>query len=232
VRDHYLVGALAEPFGIVLWVGLAWCLARWRRPGYAIWPAWLMMGSFVLSGMSSFPPRADLMAPVIPALAVLCALGLMVGIDLLAAIVGGVSERARTYGSIGLVVFLGAVGLRAYYFELPDRFPPDLDNAIFWEAQSLARGSDITLIQPANLSGDYVPWGLTEFDLGVNFHLVKPEVATNTNWPGLCPNSCAVFFTTAQRDEVLPVLTQIWSRGTVQEYPDAGGTIQFYRFTP
>ena len=38
-------------------------------------------------------------------------------------------------------VLLVVAGLRAYFVEMPQRFPPDLGNALFWEAQGLPRGS-------------------------------------------------------------------------------------------
>ena len=69
VSENYLVGALAEPLGILYLLGLGWCLVRVRRPNYAMWPAWFLVGAFVLSATATFPPRAALMLPIVPALA-------------------------------------------------------------------------------------------------------------------------------------------------------------------
>jgi hypothetical protein len=75
-QEHYLVGSLAEPFGILYLLGLAWSMARLRRPGYGIWSMWLLLGGLLASGLSAFPPRAALLLPVAPALVTLAALGL------------------------------------------------------------------------------------------------------------------------------------------------------------
>jgi 4-amino-4-deoxy-L-arabinose transferase-like glycosyltransferase len=232
VNENFLIGALADPFGIVYVLGLGWCLARWKRSAYAIFPAWLLIGGFVLSGMSAFPPRAALMLPVAPALIVLSAVGLVAAIDLLAAIVGGVPDRVKLFGVIGLTVVLGYVGLRTYFVDMPARFPPDLDNTIFWYAQQMKPGADVTLIQPVGTPDDYQPWGMREFDLGVNFHLIKPDALPATNWANLCSNGCAFFFPAADYERVLPQLTQAFGAIAPTPYTDAGGTIQFYAFAP
>ncbi len=232
VNEHYLVGALAGPIGIFYLLGLGWCLVRLRQPGYAIWPAWLLFGALVLSTINTFPPRAAHMLPVVPALTVLGALGLALGIDVLAALAGGISGRAKSIGLIGSVIVLGFLGLYTYYVEMPARFPPDLENAMFWQAQQMPRGSDITLIQPDDLPDDFQPWGLSEFDLGVAFHLLKPGRLDMTNLRGLCSGECRFFFKASARDAALPRLTQVFGNGSLVAYPDAGGVVQAYMFAP
>ncbi|HTP08625.1 MAG TPA: glycosyltransferase family 39 protein, partial [Anaerolineae bacterium] len=130
-RENYLVGSLADPFGILYLMGLAWCVVRFRRSGYAIWPVWLLLGGFLASGLSAFPPRAALLLPVAPALVALSALGLTAGVDVLASVVGDVSERIKSYGLLGATIALALLGLRQYFIEMPQQYPPDLDNAVF-----------------------------------------------------------------------------------------------------
>ena len=124
VNENYLIGSLADPFGILYLLGLAWCFARFRRPAYAIWPIWLLLGGFLAGALSAYPPRAALLLPIVPALITLSALGLTASVDVLAQLVGHVPERIKSYGLIGATLLLAAFGLRAYFVEMPQHFPP------------------------------------------------------------------------------------------------------------
>jgi hypothetical protein len=231
-RDPYLIGALAEPFGLLYLIGLAWCAARFKRPGYAIWPLWLILGAFVLSAMSTYPPRAGLMLPIVPALAVLSALGLIAGIEVIARVLGGVPGRVKLIGAIGLVMVLGVIGLRAYFVDMPDRYPPDLENAMFWHAQTLPHNATLMLITTDDLPDDYRPWGVGEFDLPVAFMRLRPDQLASDAWRVACANECAVFFKASDREAITPGLQQAFGNGSLIEYPDSDGNVSFYRFVP
>ena len=225
VREHYLIGSLADPFGILYLLGLAWSVTRLRRSGYAIWPAWLLLGGFLAGVLSAYPPRTSLLVPIAPALVTLSALGLTAGVDVLANIIGSVPERMKSSGLIGVTLLLALLGLREYFVEMPQHFRPDLDNAVFWEAQALKPGADITLIQPDGVPDNYMPWGLQQFDLGVNYHLIKKADLPATNWSGLCPTGqCRFVYNTADRDSVYPYLVQAFGERAPAEIRGADGT--------
>lgn len=229
VRDPFLVGALAEPFGLLYLIGLAWCAARFKRPGYAIWGLWFVVAAFVLSAMSAYPPRAGLMLPIAPALAVLSALGLLVSVELIARVLGGVPERVKLIGALGLLGVLGVIGLRTYFVEMPDRYPPDLENAMFWQAQALPRNATLMLITSNELPADYRPWGVREFDLPVAFLRLQPNELNTNAWRVACANGCEIFVQATDRDVILPGLQQAFGAGTPVQYPP-NGEPQFYRF--
>ena len=70
-------------------------------------------------------------------------------VEVIARALGGVPGRIKLIGSIGVLIVLivlGVIGLRAYFVELPDRYPPDLENAMFWHAQTLPRDATLVLI--------------------------------------------------------------------------------------
>ena len=231
-RENYLVGSLADPFGILYLMGLAWSVTRLRRSGYAIWPAWLLLGGFLASALSAYPPRAALLLPIAPALVALSALGLVAAVDVLANVIGRGSERARSYGLIGLTLVLALLGLRQYFIEMPQQFPPDLENAVFWEAQSAPPGTDLTLIQSDDLPDNYAPWGLQQFDLGVNYHLVKKADVPTTDWRSLCTNGCRFVYASADRDGVYPYLAQTFGEREPKEIRGADGSPQLYVYAP
>jgi hypothetical protein len=203
---------------------------RLNRPGYAIWPVWLLAGGLLASGLSAFPPRAALSLPVAPALVTLAALGLTAAVDVLAGLIGSVSDRIKSASLIGMTLLLSLLGLRTYFSEMPQRFPPDLENAIFWQAQQLPPGTDIVLIQPDGLPDNFVPWGMSQFDTGVKFHLLKKDDLPVADWNELCPGTCRVFMAAADRGVALPKLTQVFGDQSSVEYANAGGAPQAYLF--
>jgi hypothetical protein len=229
-QEHYLTGPLAEPFGILYLLGLAWSMARLRRPGYAIWPMWLLLGGLLAGGLSAYPPRAALLLPVAPALVTLAALGLTATVDVLAGLIGSVSDRIKAASLVGTTLLLSLLGLRAYFGEVPQRFPPDLENAIFWQAQQLPPGADIVLIQPEGLPDNFVPWGMSQFVTGVKFHLLKKDDLPLADWNELCPGTCRVFMAAADRGAALPELTQVFGDQSSVEYANVSGAPQAYLF--
>ena len=230
VHENFLVGSLAEPFGVLYLLGLAWSVTRLRRSSYALWPVWLLLGGFLASALSSFPPRAALLLPIAPALIVLSALGLVATADVLVGLIGSISERIEAYGLIGVTVVLAVLGLRQYFIEVPRQYPPDLDNAVFWEAQSLRPGADIALIQPDGVPDNYMPWGLQQqFDPEVNYHLIKKADLPATDWNSLCPTSeCRFVYASADRDSVYPYLAQAFGERTPAEIRATDGAVQLY----
>ncbi|CAG0929992.1 hypothetical protein TFLX_01529 [Thermoflexales bacterium] len=229
VHENYLIGSLADPFGVLYLLGLAWSITRLRRSGYAIWPAWLLLGGFMAGALSAFPPRAALLLPIAPVLVTLSALGLTAGVDVLSKLMGNIPERIKTYGLVAATALLALLGLRAYFIEMPQRFPPDLDNAVFWEAQALGPGADITLIQPDGVPDNYVPWGVQQFALDMNYHLIKKADLPVTDWNGLCPSGeCRFVYVSADRDSVYPYLAQVFGERTPTEIRGADGAVQAY----
>ncbi len=229
VHENYLIGSLADPFGILYLLGLAWSIARMRRSGYAIWPAWLLLGGFLSSALSAYPPRAALLLPTAPALVALSALGLTAGVDLLASLVSSVTERIKSYSLIGATLVMALLGLHQYFVDMPHLNPPDLGNAVFWEAQAMNPGTDLTLIQPEGVPDNYMPWGLQQFDLGVNYHLIKKADVPATNWNGLCPTGeCRFVYVGADRDGVYPYLARAFGERVPTEISGADGSVQLY----
>jgi hypothetical protein len=143
---------------------------------------------------------------------------------------GSVPERMKSYGLVGVTLVLALLGLRAYFVEMPRHFPPDLENVIFWQAQQLPDNSDIVLLQPDGVADDFLPWGLREVATNVRFHLLKKDAWADADWSSLCPGSCRVAFSAADREAAYPVLEQAFGQQATAEYPDAEGAPQAYIF--
>jgi len=195
-----------------------------------LWPAWLIIGGLLLSGLSAYPPRAALMLPVVPALVVLSAVGLVAGMDALRQLMRGVGRSVWRYALAGITLLLMLTGLYTYFIAMPQHFPPDLENAMFWQAQQLPRGSDIVLVQPEGVPDDFQPWGLREVETGVQFHLLKKTDLTTADWTSLCAGTCRVFFAASDWDAVIPYLVETFGEQATVEYPSAAGVVQAYAF--
>jgi 4-amino-4-deoxy-L-arabinose transferase-like glycosyltransferase len=230
--EYYLVGALADPIGIIYLVGIGWCLTRLHRSNYALWLGWFWGAGFFLGALTSFPPRGAHLVPIIPALAVLGALGIVALVDAAAAALGNWTHRLKNPALVASVAACAFVGWRAYFVEMPLRYPPTLENVMFWQMQQLPRGTGFVLIKPDDVAEDFAPWKVLRIDTGQIFHLVKPADLAATNWQSMCPQVCRIFFTAAVHDQVETQLEQALGKGTVIAYSDAQGVPQAYSFEP
>jgi hypothetical protein len=94
----------------------------------------------------------------------------------------------------------------------------------------MPRGADIVLIQPDGMPENFMPWGVSQFDTGVKFHLLKKDNLAVADWNALCPGLCRVFVAAADRDEVRPMLAQVFGNQNPLEYINAEGLPQAYLF--
>jgi hypothetical protein len=170
--------------------------------------------------------------PIIPALAVLGALGIVALVDAAAAALGNWTRRLKNPALVASVAACAFVGWRAYFVEMPLRYPPTLENVMFWQMQQLPRGTGFVLIKPDDVAEDFAPWKVLRIDTGQIFHLVKPADLAATNWQSMCPQVCRIFFTAAVHDQVETQLEQALGKGTVIAYSDAQGVPQAYSFEP
>jgi 4-amino-4-deoxy-L-arabinose transferase-like glycosyltransferase len=232
--EHYLVGPLAGPGVIFCLAGLAWTLSLSRRWRATLWSAWAVLGALLLSGLNSFPPRTAHMAAIIPALAVLTAVGIWSLSGLLQRIV---PPRWADWVGVALVTVLVLFGLRAYFIDMPEQYRPNLDNVIFWRARELGEGANLVIVLDESHKPGYRTWGLDDFDLGfdlgVEYHMMQTAEAQAADFGALCDNApCRVFFLPQNADAVLPQLRAQLGAGTVQTHVDSAEQVIGLEFTP
>jgi 4-amino-4-deoxy-L-arabinose transferase-like glycosyltransferase/multisubunit Na+/H+ antiporter MnhC subunit len=170
VSEHYITARLAGPAAVIFYVlGLAYSLARWRKPRYALVLIWFGTCVLLLSVLNTFPPRHTHMVPVIPALALLTALGL-------AAIGEFLRPVLRRRLTAGLVVVLvgvvGGYGLREYFVVVPTVYVPNMENVMFWSALNLTQPEHFIYVYSESSPGGYkefVPWGIHNFKTRASF---------------------------------------------------------------
>ena len=232
-REHYVVGPLAGPGVIFFLAGLAWMLSRSRQWRAMLWIAWVVLGALLLSGLDSFPPRTAHLAVIIPAIAVLAAVGIWLLSGLLRHIV---PSRWADWAGVVITAVLAISGLQAYFLEMPQQYRPNLDNVIFWRARELGEGADIIVVLDESHKPGYRTWGLDDFDLGfdlgVEYHMLQTTEAESADFCALCDDVCHVFFLPQNAGVVLPRLRAQLGAGTVQAHVDSAKQVIGLEFTP
>lgn len=219
-RYHYLVGPLAGPLPVFFLAGFGWMMSQWRRFSATIWMMWIVACAILLSALNTFPPRAAHMVPIVPALAVVTAVGIWLLVDLMQHLLEGVSVR---WVGFALVVTIVLSGLRNYFVVMPQRYMPNLENVMFWRAREMERGSNLVFVIDEPYSLDFSVWGIDKFDLEVDYHSVPAEEIHTTDFHVLCETSCRVFFLPKNAAAVEKQLRADLGEGTVKTRVDAEG---------
>jgi 4-amino-4-deoxy-L-arabinose transferase-like glycosyltransferase len=231
-NEHYVVGPLAAPGTLLYVLGLAWCLARARRPAYRIWPIWLFAGTFLLSAIETQPPHASDLLPIAPVLAVLAAAGLVGLFETARAYLRGMSRRVQLgllAAATGLVCL---TGLLAYFVEMPRRYRPNFEMSMFWSALELSRGSTVIFVRDQAYPPEFEPWGMQNFDTGVAWLPIEPAELDQADLPAACAIDCRVFYTPSYAAATEPRLRQVLGAGGVQSYENELGETIGYAYSP
>jgi len=236
--EHYLVGPLAGPGTLFFLAGLAWALGQRRRLPVILWAVWILVCVVLFSVFNTFPPRTAHMTPLIPALAVLAAVGIWLLSDLLHRFI---HPRWADRVGVVLTLVLALCGLRAYFVVMPRRYMPDLEDVMFWRAQEMGPGSNLVFVEGAPYSPGFRVWGIDQFDLGVEYHSVPAEEVQATDFRALCGTTgrlsahgeaCRVFFLPEDAEVVLSLLRAQLGEGTIRVCVDSEVGIIALEFVP
>lgn len=132
--EHYLACPLAGTYGAFFYfVGLVVALKHLNQMRHQILLLWFFTIFTLLSALNTFPPREDHMVPILPALAILTALGL----EAVAAVVTSLFGRPEKHTRSILVALLAVVmvgGLYDYFVLGMREFPPRPEDVMSWAA--------------------------------------------------------------------------------------------------
>jgi len=146
-EEHSITSGLAGPgSAIFLALGFGLAIANFRKPPHFISAAWFAIGLVLLGVLASLPPRPTHLIAVIPAMALLSAIGL---VSLLDALIKPTPDHQRplwlkNITLTGITAVIAAMGLFRYFLITPLTFPPAPDDYLSW----LGRQSDkpVTMI--------------------------------------------------------------------------------------
>ncbi len=231
-NEHYVVGPLAAPGTLLYVLGLAWCLARARRPAYIVWPIWLFAGTFLLSAIETYPPHASDLLPIAPALSVLAAVGLVGLFDAALGYLRAMDRRVQ----LGLLVtatgLVCLTGLLTYFVEMPRRYRPNLEMSMFWSALEMPRGSTVIFVRDEAYPAGFEPWGMQNFDTGVAWLPIEPAELDRADLPTACAVDCRIFYTPPYAAATEPRLRQVFGQGSVTAYENEFGETIGYAYSP
>lgn len=141
VTEHFMTtnfaGGLLAAIGLAL--GLSLSLRSLKQTRFLLLLTWLGAGLIFLSIIAAFPPRHTHLVAVIPALALLSALGFAASLDILTSalqkrLTPALIDRVQK-GSIAILsVALVFSGLREYFIVMPMRNPPLFEDIASWIA--------------------------------------------------------------------------------------------------
>ena len=157
VTEHFLTTDFAGGFlpAIGLALGLSLGLRTIKQTRSILLLTWLGAGLFFLSIIAAFPPRHTHLVTVIPALALLSAIGFAVSMDtLLSGLRKRWSPSLLGRGSVGLLVLLSAAlvfsGVKEYFTVMPVRNLPLFEDIASWIAWRTEEPLTIVYVGPTD----------------------------------------------------------------------------------
>ena len=217
--DHFVETGLAGGWisPIFFTFGLAVALRDWSRFRFALLLLWLGSGLFFLSIINTFPPRYTHLVTIIPAIAVLVALGVVAVVEMLAASLQWVARSRAVALPLLLataVFMLGYGGWYHYFGKISVIYPDNFERAISWTAWRLG-DEDVLLayIEPAlqRHEVDYLVWSKL---IPQTFRTFTPAQLFQDNNPLRDGKPVIVFFLEDDSSGLVAQLRQI--------IPDAG----------
>lgn len=229
ITQHYIVGALAGPGAIFLVAGVGSTLANLRRVRGVVPLAWASTTALLLSVVCTFPPRDAHMVPIIPALAMLAA----VGIWLLAEVLRGAAGHlpADLLG-IAITLAIMVISLRTFFVVMPQQYKPNLEHVMVWTARETPRQTAMVFILNDPYPPDWRNWWMEQLGIGDRFRAVSAEDVSGPEIYALCQPECRAFFLPADRDRLLPLLVQTLGQGELRTYRDRDGRPIGYAYAP
>jgi hypothetical protein len=141
VTEHFMTTNFSGGFlaAIGLTLGLSVSLRTIKQTRSILLLIWLGAGLFFLSIIAAFPPRHTHLVTIIPALAMLSAIGFVASLDTLAnELPKKWAPALITWGQLGLIVLVSGasvfLGTKQYFTVMPAHNPPLFEDIVSWIA--------------------------------------------------------------------------------------------------
>jgi hypothetical protein len=125
-------GAITPMFFLI---GLMIALRNWKDIRFQTLLTWTLMGLFIFSVLSAFPPSANHTISIIPAFSLLCAVGIIaVSKGLWKDLDKKISAWLGSMTLILILVITTWTGWQKYFVDLPREYPPSFEDIASWIA--------------------------------------------------------------------------------------------------
>ena len=229
VTQHYVVGALAGPGAICFVSGLGWALANLRRLSGQLLLLWVSACALLLSVLCSFPPREVHLLPIIPALAILIAVGIWLLAEVVRPVVG---HWLADMVGVGITLAIMVLGLHTFFVVMPQQYTPELEHVMLWTAWATPRESSVVFVVNDPYPPDWRNGWMERFGMGDRFQAVPAGDVSHVDMQALCQPECSVFFLPADHDRLLPLLVHTLGQGRLRRHTDRDGKAIGYSYTP
>jgi 4-amino-4-deoxy-L-arabinose transferase-like glycosyltransferase len=222
VHKHFIPGSLGGPVGsVLLLIGFLTVLSRYRERGMQLLGLWAFIVVLLLSGLSAFPPQWTRMVPLLPAMSLLAAVGVVV----LAAAAARVATlpALRLPLVVAIVLPLAAVGASGYFERARDVYASGMEDVIGFAAKDAPAASQFLWVYAFPLFAD-PPFLIREFPSRVDYasqglseFLEAPPAATGA--------PLTLFFDNAIGDAVVRRAREVYGPGEARLYIDGAGRV-------
>ncbi len=174
ISEHYIAYPLAGSVGVFFYLfGLVWSIWRFKQPRNQLLLLWFFVNALGLSVLNTVPPRHTHMVALIPALALLTALG----VQILAFGVAAMRRKLEKGRNTLLAFALGLValgGVYDYFIKMPPAYRPQPDQVVLWTGLE-SKGETLYYIYADAAEAEYMPYMATPFRENVIFEPVAAE---------------------------------------------------------
>jgi 4-amino-4-deoxy-L-arabinose transferase-like glycosyltransferase len=134
--QHFLTAELAGPGSSTFFaVGVGIALVGLRKTGRWLLNTWFWIGLICLGVLTAFPPRPSHTVSMIPAVALIVALGMVAVVEAVMNLISPFAVRRPGWATAAVAVLLlmvAGMGSRAYFVGVPVTYAPDYDHRASW----------------------------------------------------------------------------------------------------
>jgi 4-amino-4-deoxy-L-arabinose transferase-like glycosyltransferase len=159
VNDHFVAGPLAGYAGAIFYfLGLAVALANFRKKNFALLGIWFVSGLVLLGVISTFPPRQAHLVAVIPALAILIAVGIFTLIEFVAARLPDWRYPITGLVAATCLAIIAVAGVDNYFNAVPKKYKPNFENVMNFALIELTTPRQMIYVYSDPSEKDFRPW--------------------------------------------------------------------------
>jgi 4-amino-4-deoxy-L-arabinose transferase-like glycosyltransferase len=213
VTEHFIAGPLAGPAATIFYfLGLVITLVSFKRKTFALLGVWFLSGVFLLSVISTFPPRHMHMVSIIPALSILTAVGIIAAADFIAEHIARWRRAASFAIAIGCLFVIGLTGLNNYFVTVQQTYLPIPEHIMGFAQLELKSSRQMIYIYSDPAEKDFAPWETKAIPNLGEFHAVAREDLINNRLTIEPGKAYTFFFKDQDRETTVNYLTRILNR--------------------
>jgi 4-amino-4-deoxy-L-arabinose transferase-like glycosyltransferase len=209
ISEHYIASPLTGTIGVLFYlIGIALVAWRFKQPRSLMLLLWFFFNVLGLSTLNTVPPRHTHMVAIIPALAILTAVGIHALTTALASFHRYLAKHSDIL--IAFLILLVAVGgLRDYFIEMPKEYRPHPDQVILWAALNADKETLVYVYTDPN-EKDLYPNLLKEYRDSIAVRSVPLEAMKRDGTLLTSDNPTIVFYLPEIGDTLDAILQDAW----------------------